>query len=224
MSAPTSTSPMASESWKLSSWYNVLPVRVSLQVKATITYLPKLSINIPVGIAGWQWWSGDMGWFGMFHHLVQLSSQSCQTPICLGRTWQPVEWPKSWSTLPMSPTTIVSLYCLPVISVHLRLEPLGFGGRRRHRCGRAHAGVAAHVLRLLYHEFLAASNSRSRGQRRALHPPAIFAWWQLRCYGLQISISISINLEAVTDMTMIHYWVNHAERIHDGKYCLFQYI
>ncbi len=31
MSAPSSTSPMASESWKLSSWYRVLPVRVSLQ-------------------------------------------------------------------------------------------------------------------------------------------------------------------------------------------------
>ena len=35
MSAPSSTSPMASQSWKLSSWYNVLPVRVSLKDKVT---------------------------------------------------------------------------------------------------------------------------------------------------------------------------------------------
>ena len=65
------------------------------------------------------------------------------------------------------------------IYVRLRLEPLGFGRRRRHGCGRSHAGVAAHVLRLLYHEVIvaAAGGGRGRGGRRAgVHPTANFAW------------------------------------------------
>ena len=33
MSAPSSTSPIASESWKLSSWYRVFPVLVSLRYR-----------------------------------------------------------------------------------------------------------------------------------------------------------------------------------------------
>ena len=30
-------------------------------------------------------------YFEMFCHLAQLPSQFCPTPICLGRTWQPME-------------------------------------------------------------------------------------------------------------------------------------
>ena len=50
MSAPSSTSPMASESWKLSSWYKVLPVLVSL--KHEKAYFTGKNLSRIIGLIG----------------------------------------------------------------------------------------------------------------------------------------------------------------------------
>ena len=62
--------------------------------------------------------------------------------------------------------------------MHLRLEPLWFGRRHRRSHGRggAHAGVAAHVLRVLDYEVAGRRGRRGGGRRRALHPTASLAW------------------------------------------------